>query len=150
MKKIGRKQIIICVVCAVLVIVNIILAINLKDQIQYNEYVNEQYQQERENKLYSVLNERVITWNFFEMSKSEIYEGLIQDVTYCEIARGLVEKTSFSDNDATFEWALKYTQDYLKYLLDNKELIGTKECDETLEKIGDAFSKRYIETIKVM
>lgn len=141
MKKIGRKQKIICVICVISVVANIILAINLKDQIQYNQYMNEQWQQERDSKLYSVLNKIVIDWNFSEMSKNEIYEGLIQDVTYCEIARDLVDDTSLSDSDATFEWALEYTKDYLKYLLNHKELIGTPECDETLGKIGNAFSE---------
>lgn len=141
MKKIGRKQKIICVICVISVVANIILAINLKDQIQYNEYVNEQWQQERDSKLYSVLNKIVIDWNFSEMSKNEIYEALMQDATYCKIARGLVDDTSLSDNDATFGYALGYTENYLKYLLDHKESIGSKECEETLKKIGDAFSE---------
>lgn len=141
MNSLGKKQIIICVLCVVSMILNIILAINLKNQMQYNKYMNEQIQQERENKLYSVLNEIVIDWNFSEMSKNEIYKALIQDATYCEAAIGLVDKTSFSDNDATFSFALKYTEDYLNYLLDNKDLIGTRESNEVLEKMYDAFSE---------
>lgn len=120
-------------------ILNAILAINLKEKIQYNQYMNEQFQQERDAKLYSVLNEIVIDWNFSEMSKNEIYKGLIQDATYCESAIHLVNKTSLSDDDETFAWALIYTKKYLEYLLNHKELIGTRECNETLEKISDAF-----------
>lgn len=57
------KQKIICAVCVISLILNAILAINLKEKIQYNQYMNEQFQQEREGKLYSVLGEIVIDWN---------------------------------------------------------------------------------------
>lgn len=127
--------------CVISLILNVILAINLKDQIQYDKYMNEQFQQERDSKLYSVLQEVVIDWNFSEMSKNEIYQGLVQDAAYCESAIDLIDKTSLSDNEGTFGFALKYTKDYINYLLKHKDLIGTQESNEVLEKIGDAFSE---------
>lgn len=74
-----------------------------------------------------------------EKARNETYNGLIQDATYCESAIDLVNKTSLSDDDGTFAWALTYTKNYLEYLLNHKELIGTREYNETLEKISNAF-----------
>lgn len=74
-----------------------------------------------------------------EKARNETYNGLIQDATYCESAIDLVNKISLSDDDGTFAWALTYTKNYLEYLLNHKELIGTREYNETLEKISNAF-----------
>lgn len=134
-----KKQVAICVVCAISIILNIILGMNVKNKIQYEEYMKEQYQQESEDKLYGVLTK--IDLDFSKMSTDKIKRVLIKEITYCDIATDLVNHTSFSDAEGTFSFALLYTKNYLKELLKEPKLVKTEECNKALEEISYALDE---------
>lgn len=127
------------VLCIISIAINIFLIKDKKDKELIIENMEKQYNQQNDAKLYGVLDQIVIDWDFSKMSEKKINKVLTQNITYCNSAIYLVNGTKLSDDEGSFCFALKYTEYYLSSLLSNKKLIGTEECNKALEEISAAF-----------